>query len=95
MQTKKHTIVQQVGCSLFYMTFYQLFDFVQHPKNKRSVSPHYNFKLVNTFDLDFFPLRPVSMHVMFTFHERDFRGSVDRIRAVAQVMGPFGEPFES
>ena len=55
VQTKKHTQVQLVGCSLFYMTFYQLFDFVQHSKNKRSVSPHYHFKQVNTFDLDFFP----------------------------------------
>ena len=27
--------VQLVSCSLFYMTFYQLFDFVQHSKNKK------------------------------------------------------------
>ena len=49
------TQVQQVSCSLFYTSIIQLVDNVQHPKNKRSVTPHH-LKLVNAFDLDFFHL---------------------------------------
>ena len=54
-----HTHLGQVSCSLFYMSFCLLFDFAQHSEDKTSKN------LFNAFDC-IFPLRPVSMHVMFT-----------------------------
>ena len=73
-----HTHLGQVSCSLFYMSFCQLFDFAQHSKDKTSKN------LFNAFDWIFLSLCTSRL----LYNKRDLHGSVDRIPEVRNLNKP-------